>query len=111
MAHKWKDLKHKLSPDRRAEIDRRARQELRNLSLNQLREARNLTQTNLAQVLNVNQGAVSKLERRTDMYVSTLRSYLKAMGAELEIKAVFPDGEVIIDQFEQLAEDRDHSAA
>lgn len=111
MAHKWEDLRHKLPSDKRAEIDRRAQNEIRNLSLNQLREARNLTQMNLAQVLNVNQGAVSKLERRADMYVSTLRSYLKAMGAELEIKAVFPDGEVVIDQFEQLDEGQDNSAA
>ena len=51
------------------------------------------------------------MERRVDVYVSTLRSYLEAIGAELEIKAVFPDGEVIIDQFERLAEDRDNSAA
>ena len=111
MAHKWEDLKHKVSPERRAEIARRAREEIRRLSLNQLREARNLTQTSLAEILNVNQGAVSKLERRTDMYVSTLRSYLKAMGAELQIKAIFPDGEVVIEQFEDLAADRDGSAA
>jgi len=111
MAHKWDELKHKVSPERRAEITRRAHAELESLSLNQLREARNLTQTSLAQVLNVNQGAVSKLERRADMYVSTLRSYLKAMGAELQIRAIFPDGEVVIEQFEDLAKDRDHSAA
>jgi transcriptional regulator with XRE-family HTH domain len=111
MAHRWEDLKHKVSPERRAEIARRAHEEIRRLSLNQLREARNLTQTSLAQVLNVNQGAVSKLERRTDMYVSTLRSYLKAMGAELQIRAIFPDGEVVIEQFEDLAKDRDGSTA
>jgi transcriptional regulator with XRE-family HTH domain len=111
VAHKWEDLKHKVSPERRAEIARRAEQELRSLSLNQLREARNLTQTSLAQVLKVNQGAVSKLEKRADMYVSTLRSYLKAMGAELQIKAVFPDGEVIIEQFEDLDRSRNGPAA
>jgi len=111
VAHKWEDLKHKSSAERRAEIARRARDEVRRLSLNQLREARNLTQTNLAQILNVNQGAVSKMEKRTDMYVSTLRSYLKAMGAELQIKAVFSDGEVLIEQFEDLDEGRDDPAA
>ena len=111
MAHKWDDLKHKASPERRAEIARRAHEEVRRLSLDQLREARNLTQTSLAHVLNVNQGAVSKLERRADMYVSTLRSYLRAMGAELQIRAIFPDGEVVIDQFEDLAKERGGSAA
>lgn len=111
MTHKWRDIRHNFSPEKEAEIRRRVEMAPLIMRLHQLREARNLTQTSLAQVLNVNQGAVSKLERRADMYVSTLRSYLKAMGAELEIKAVFPDGEVIIDQFEQLAEDQDHPAA
>ena len=111
MAHKWDDLKHKVSAERREQIARQAREEVRRLSLNQLREARNLTQTNLAQALDVNQGAVSKMEKRTDMYISTLRSYLKAMGAELQIKAIFPDGEVLIEQFEDLDRGRDDPAA
>jgi DNA-binding XRE family transcriptional regulator len=72
------------------------------MTLHQLREARSLTQVNLAKVLNVNQGAVSKMEKRTDMYVSTLRSYIKAMGGDLQIKAVFPEGEVQIEQFQRL---------
>lgn len=111
MGHRWEDLKHKSSPERREQIARRAQETLRGLKLDQLREARNLTQTRLAQSLRVNQGAVSKLEKRTDMYVSTLRSYLKAMGAELEIKAIFPDGEVLIEQFEDLDRGRNRPAA
>ena len=111
MAHKWRDIRHKLSPEQEEEIRRRVEMAPVIMRLHQVREARNLTQTKLAKVLKVNQGAVSKLERRTDMYVSTLRAYLEAIGGELEIKAVFPDGEVIIDQFERLAEDRDGSAA
>jgi transcriptional regulator with XRE-family HTH domain len=111
MAHKWRDIRHNLSPEAEAEIRRQVELAPVVMQLHRLREARNLTQTSLAQVLNVNQGAVSKLERRTDMYVSTLRSYLKAMGAELQIKAIFPDGEVIIEQFEDLASGRDDSAA
>ncbi len=102
MAHKWKDIRHQLSPEREAEIRRQVQLVPVIMQLHRLREARNLTQTNLAQVLKVNQGAVSKMEKRTDMYVSTLRSYLRAMGAELKIKAVFPDGEVEIEQFHEL---------
>ena len=45
---------------------------------------------------------VSRLEQRADMYVSTLRSYPKATGADLQVKAVFPNGEVEIDQFEEI---------
>jgi len=53
----------------------------------------------LAETLNVNQAAVSKIERRTDMYISTLRAYIRAMGGDLEIVAKFPDGEVKIVNF------------
>ncbi|HEX4067931.1 MAG TPA: XRE family transcriptional regulator [Acidobacteriaceae bacterium] len=111
MAHKWENLNHKVPAERRAQIARLAQEEVRRLKLNQLREARNLTQTSLAQALKVNQGAVSKMEKRTDMYVSTLRSYLKAIGAELQIKAIFPDGEVLIEQFEDLDEGSKDPAA
>lgn len=111
MTHAWKDVRGNFSPEREARIRKRVEDNLRSMKLDQLREARNLTQTNLAQVLKVNQGAVSKMERRADMYISTLRSYVKAMGAELQIRAVFPDGEVLIEQFEDLAEGRDDPAA
>ena len=56
----------------------------------------------LAKILGVNQAAVSKLERRTDMYVSTLQSFVKAMGGELKITARFPEGTVEINQFEDV---------
>ena len=111
MAHKWKDIRGTFSPEREARIRKRVEANLRAMKLDQLREARNLTQTKLAQALRVNQGAVSKMEKRTDMYVSTLRSYLKAMGAELQIKAIFPDGEVVIEQFEDLDTGRSDPAA
>jgi hypothetical protein len=44
------------------------------------------------------------MEKRTDMYVSTLRSYIQAMGGQLQVKAIFPEGEVEIDQFEKLSQ-------
>ena len=56
------------------------------MSLLQLRKARELTQTKIADELHMGQGDVSKLERRTDMYVSALASYLQAVGADLEIR-------------------------
>ena len=67
-----------------------------------LREAREMTQVHLAKILGVNQAAVSKLERRADMYVSTLQSFVKAMGGELKITARFPEGTVEINQFEDV---------
>ena len=58
-----------------------------------------MSQDTLAKALNINQAAVSKMVRRTDMYISTLRNYIRAMGGELEIVATFPDGQVKIENF------------
>ena len=73
------------------------------MSLYQLRKAREMTQTKIAEELQMGQGDVSKLERRTDMYVSTLASYLQPVGADLEIRAVFPNGRAVkIRQFSEV---------
>jgi hypothetical protein len=58
----------------------------------------------LAEALETDQGNISKLEQRTDMYISTLRRYVEAMGGTLEIVAKFPDGAVRVTQFHELAE-------
>ncbi len=75
-------------------------------TLRQVREARDRSQEEVAKKLHINQAAVSKLERRTDMYLSTLRHYIEAMGGELEIVARFPDQAVRITQFEALDPER-----
>jgi transcriptional regulator with XRE-family HTH domain len=72
---------------------------LAEMPLQELRIANELSQVKLAEALHVNQAAISKLERRTDMYISTLRSYIKAMGGDLEVIARFPDGDVRISNF------------
>jgi DNA-binding transcriptional regulator YiaG len=72
------------------------------MALDELRQARELTQVHLSKILGVNQAAVSKLERRADMYVSTLQDFVKAMGGELKITAQFPEGTVEITQFEDV---------
>jgi transcriptional regulator with XRE-family HTH domain len=107
MAHKWRDIRGTFSPEQEAEIARRVREAAGVMTLYQLREARSLTQVNLAKVLNINQGAVSKMEKRTDMYVSTLRNFIQAMGGQLQVKAIFPEGEIQIDQFEKVADPQD----
>jgi DNA-binding XRE family transcriptional regulator len=92
-----------MSPAARAESERVFRKMLAEMPLHRLRNARELTQENLAHTLGLKQGDISKMERRTDMYVSTLASYIKAMGGTLEIRAIFPDGGVVkINQFEEL---------
>ena len=80
------------------------------MPLQELRHARHLSQEQLARTLSVKQAAVSKLEKRTDMYISTLRNFIKAMGGELEIVAKFPQGAVRIKQFEEL-DTRDKKAS
>ncbi len=104
MATKWRDIRGTHSPEVEERIRKSVEEVPRVMALYQLREARSLTQVNLAKVLNVNQGAVSRMEKRTDMYVSTLRNFIQAMGGQLQVKAVFPEGEVEIEQFETLAE-------
>jgi DNA-binding XRE family transcriptional regulator len=86
-----------MSPESLARVEARVKAELALMPLHQLRNARQMTQTRLAEVLEMDQGNISKLEKRTDMYISTLRSYVEAMGGALEIRAVFPDGDVKID--------------
>jgi transcriptional regulator with XRE-family HTH domain len=102
MARNWKEVRKNLGLEREARIRTRVQDEIGCLSLNQLREARSLTQTSLADLLGIPQGGISRLERRTDMYVSTLRNYIRAMGGELKITAVFPNGAVEISQFQDV---------
>lgn len=87
-----------VSPHRVAS-DQRANESAIAMPLDALRDKRRLTQVQMANLLKISQGAVSKVERRTDMFVSTLRNYVRAIGGDLEIRAVFPEGEVLIDQF------------
>lgn len=64
------------------------------LALAQLRQSRHVTQVQLAETLGISQGNVSRLEARSDVYLSTLRSYVEALGGHLEIAAVFGDERV-----------------
>jgi DNA-binding XRE family transcriptional regulator len=75
------------------------------LTLAELREALQRTQAELAKKLEVRQSAISKLERRTDMYLSTLIGIVEAMGGKLEIIAQFPDRPPVrINQFKALGQ-------
>jgi DNA-binding Xre family transcriptional regulator len=90
----WSELVSKVSPAARTEVRRRVQEELKKIPLHELRAARRLTQQQLAQTLNMTQAAVSQLEQRTDIYLSTLENFVEAMGGRLEIYAVFPEGRV-----------------
>jgi DNA-binding XRE family transcriptional regulator len=72
------------------------------MALNELRAALAITQEHLAKILHVRQAAISKLERRADMYISTLADFIQATGGQLEIVAHFPQGRVQITQFRDV---------
>lgn len=94
MAKPYKALREKMSPPARARAEALSRGMLAEMPLHELRQARQLSQEQLAEILGQRQASVSKLERRTDMYISTLRRFIEAMGGELHILARFPEGEV-----------------
>jgi len=100
------DYLKKLPKNRRKKIEKRAAELIaEEMTLQELRKAREKSQVVIAKKLHVKQAEVSKIERRTDMYVSTLRNYVQAMGGTLEIIAKFPKtGVVRISQFEVLDE-------
>ena len=106
MATKFRTIREKMDPERQEQIRKRTEELLAELPLQELRQARALSQQELAEVLGLNQATVSKLERRTDMYLSSLRRFVEAMGGELEISANFPDGKVRIHLFEDLEEEK-----
>lgn len=102
MAKKFNDLRAKMSPESQARAEIKAKAMLAEMPLNELRQARGLSQKMLAEILHVQQPSIAKMEKRTDMYLSTLRSHIEAMGGELDIVARFPDGSVNITNLAEL---------
>lgn len=104
MAKPYSTLRAEMSPEARAKAEEHTQQLLQEMPLQELRQARKMSQEQMAKNLHTRQSNVSRIEKRTDMYISTLRSVIKAMGGDLEIVARFPDGDVRINQFEELDE-------
>jgi DNA-binding XRE family transcriptional regulator len=85
----WSDIKaRKMNPERIARIRREAQGELCALTLRQLREEAGKTQVEVAEIAEVTQSALSRIERREDNPIEALRRYVKALGGELEVVAV-----------------------
>jgi DNA-binding transcriptional regulator YiaG len=108
--HKWSDLRAQLPAKDLKKLDAkrstRREEKQRNMPLYELRHARAMSQEAIAEALQTSQSSVSKLERRVDIYVSSLRRYIESLGGELEIIARFPDGDVRINQFEGIGPGR-----
>lgn len=104
MAKKFSELRAAMSEPARQYADRMTKALLAEMPLNELRRARGLSQQTLAEMLHVQQPSIAKMEKRTDMYLSTLRSHIEAMGGQLEVIARFPDGVVKISNFNDLGQ-------
>ena len=102
MAKKFSDLRAGMSTSARQKADSKTQAMLAEMPLNELRQARGLSQKMLAEVLHVQQPSIAKIEKRTDMYLSTLRSHIEAMGGKLDVIARFPEGCVRISNFADL---------
>jgi transcriptional regulator with XRE-family HTH domain len=100
--HPFNELRKRMSPERRKRNAEATRRMLRELTLRELRQAREHSQEDLARELKVGQPAIAKLEKRADMYVSNLRRYVEALGGKLEITAKFRDATVTITNFSDL---------
>jgi len=101
MARKWSEIREKMSPERRERNREKTAALLLAMDLAGLRDNMDLTQEEVAARLQISQSNVSRLERRRDMLVSTLREVVEAFGGELHLVAEFPDGAVEISQFDE----------
>jgi hypothetical protein len=97
MSRNVNDIIRKLSPAQRKRVETRAAQLMaEEMTLRQLRQACKLTQQKVARSLRIGQEGVSKIERRSDLLISTLRDFVQAMGGQLSLVVEFPDREPVI---------------
>lgn len=102
MARKFSELEAKMSPEAISRSNKRVKKLMKEMPLHELRRARGMSQEALAKILKTKQPSIAKLEKRTDIYISTLREAIEAMGGRLDIVASFPDGQVKIPTFSSI---------
>lgn len=100
MAKSFSTLRASLKPERRARNQQRTQIMVEEIALQELRQALNLTQEQVTEIMQMNQAAVSKMEHQSDMYISTLQKFVRAMGGHLKLVASFPEREVTLNQFD-----------
>lgn len=96
MPRKFSELRSHIPLERRMRTQERAELTLQCMGLHELRRARKQTQTALAENMGVRQSEVSKIEQRADMRLATLHDYVRGLGGELQLRAVFPEEEMQI---------------
>jgi transcriptional regulator with XRE-family HTH domain len=92
---KWRDIRGPWTPEQEARIATGAAALEMGLRLDAVRGGRGLTQTDVARRLGTSQSHVAQVEARDDVYLSTLFSYVRALGGDLRIEAVFPGEEPV----------------
>jgi predicted transcriptional regulator len=105
--HPFDTLRAQMTPARRAQNAAKTQALLAALPRQALQHARAQAQAELAQCLQVQPPVIATLERRLDLYVSTLRRCLEALGGTLEVVAHFPDGSITITTFGEVDEGSD----
>jgi transcriptional regulator with XRE-family HTH domain len=103
---KWRDIRGPRTPEQEARIAAGADALEMGLRLDAVRTGRGLTQTDVARRLGTSQSHVAQVEARDDVYLSTLFSYVRALGGDLRIEAVFPDEEPVQIVFSPGSEER-----
>jgi hypothetical protein len=103
MPKPFRSLWEKMSPEAQAAAEQKMQAMLAAMPLQELQQARHRAHEHLTTIGQGTPASLAKLERRTDLYISTLRSFIEAMGGALEITAKFPEGVVRISRFHDLA--------
>ena len=107
MAKTFDELVERATTKRtRDKASHRTRELLGELLLSEMRQMAGKSQQEVADLLGIKQPSLSKLEKQTDMQISTLRKLVSALGGELEVLAKFPSGTIKIDQFTAHLESR-----
>jgi hypothetical protein len=85
------EILNQMPEEERAQVFRRAEEIRQEINLREMRRLRKVTQARLSKKLKIGQEGVSRIEKRTDLYLSTLRSYVEGLGGKLSLTVEFPD--------------------
>ena len=98
LSNKMQQLWNEFSDEEKQQIEARF-SELHDeyMTLQEIRKHQYITQKDMAKLLGINQENVSRMERRKDMHLSTIKEYIEALGGKIEINAIFPDSKISID--------------
>jgi transcriptional regulator with XRE-family HTH domain len=111
------EILNEMPPERRARVDQLAAEMLAEMNLREVRRLRKLTQARLSKKLKIGQEGVSRIEKRTDLYLSTLRSYVEGVGGKLKLVVELPDRPPVLlsglgeEQAEKRTKKRAHNGA